>query len=96
MRNVFNTERIVAELLINEPETRRDNDLLNIRVYEILGYNTNLPYDSFVRIKSRLRERTIERCRRKLQEKYPELRDEKTAEIRKLEEQKYIDYSRSA
>ena len=36
---------------------------------------------------------SITRCRRKLQEKYPELVDKETAKARKYKQKEYINYS---
>ena len=88
-------EPLVEDALINVPETRKDNFILYI---EVLG--------RFIDPKISLQEaflnhkllglpelETITRCRRKLQEKNPELRDKEAVSVREKEQEEYRDYA---
>ena len=89
-------EPLVYEALVNNKASRGDNFILYL---EVLKKYINLDMS----IKSVFANHkdlgipaleTITRCRRKLQEKNPELRDEKAVEIRKAEEEEFKKYSR--
>ena len=90
-------EPLVEEALINNKSCRGDNFILYLEVLKKF-IDTDLSLkDVFLHH----RElgipalETITRCRRKLQEKNPELRDEAVAKVREQEQENYIDYSRS-
>ena len=96
MSKVYYLEPMVEEALINKPITRADNFALYV---EILNH--------FIDVKMSLQDvflnhvalgipslESITRCRRKLQEKNPSLRDEKAVKIRAKEEEEYKDYAR--
>ncbi len=98
MPNLLSTEKLVLQVLEEQPKTREDDyllmlfvtakiniDLLNQSFSDVMlgRHNNGLPNWE-----------TVTRCRRKIQEKNPHLRNEKKAIYRKIEEQKYIEYSR--
>lgn len=88
-------EPIVEEALIEEPATRGDNFLLYIAVLrKFIDTKMSLEdvFNNHVILGIPALE-TITRCRRKLQEKNPQLRNEKAEGVRANEEQEYIDYS---
>lgn len=96
MARISLVEPLVEQALIDHPATRGDNFLLYVEVLK-----------NFVDIKKPMEElfenhkalkipalETITRCRRKLQEKNPSLRDEEASEIRNKEIDEYLEYSK--
>lgn len=92
-------ENIVAFILEKHEETRGDDKLLYLWVLREECFNTKLSLEDFL-LGSYHGSKfpnfdTITRVRRKLQEKYPELRPPKGDQIRREEaEQEYLDYAR--
>lgn len=89
-------EPIVEQALIEEPATRRDNFLLYIAVLKKF-IDTNMSLEDVFKNHVLLGIPALEsitRCRRKLQEKNPQLRDKKASEIRSSEEEEYRNYSK--
>lgn len=95
MARVRKVQPIVYAALKNTPETRADDHLLVLEVYKhfisadmslktVLEHHLEYGLPSFA---------SIIRARRKLQIKYPELVNEKTAEIREEEEKEYKAYA---
>ncbi len=93
MSKIYQIEPIVEEALIKSPETRGDNFLLYIEVlkhyvdtsqslWAIFKFHKELGIPSL---------ESITRCRRKLQERNPELRANE--EARKAEEAEFVDYA---
>lgn len=71
------TKDIVKEMLETIPRTRDDDAILVCMVFDKLGKNWRLPFaDIMLEVsKGRLPSfETITRCRRKIQEEFPELR----------------------
>lgn len=96
MSKIYFIEPIVEEALINKPETRGDNFLLYIEVLKKF-IDTNMSLEAVFKNHIALgipSLETITRCRRKLQEKNPELREPKSEGIRANEEQEFRDYSK--
>lgn len=97
MAKAKNIEPLVKEALINNPKARGDNFILYAEVLrnfasidrltfaEVCTHHVTLGIPSL---------ETITRCRRKLQENNPDLRDEEAARIRDLEEADILDYVR--
>ena len=91
MANLKNIQNIVKEILMYQEETRGDDFLL---IYEVISryingresieyvfkHHEKLGIPSF---------HSITRTRRKLQAKYPELKDKKVSELRASEEKEY-------
>ena len=90
-------EPLVEEALINNKACRGDNFILYLEVLKKY-INTDMSLkDIFLNHKTLgiPALETITRCRRKLQEKHPELRDEEVSTVREKDEEDYINYSRS-
>lgn len=96
MAKIYAIEPIVAEALQNVPATRGDNFILYIEVLRkfidpkmslqaVFENHKTLGIPSL---------ETITRCRRKIQERNPELRDEAADKVRKDEEKEFVDYAR--
>lgn len=97
MAKISIVEPLVEEALINNKSCRGDNFILYLEVLKkYIDVNMSLK-DIFANHKALgiPALETITRCRRKLQEKHPELKDEVVAAVREQEEEQYIDYSRS-
>lgn len=96
----FKIEPIVREILKHNPDTRSDDFLLYRAVckricpmvFGVLSFDRALSYHKEIGLPSW---ETVSRCRRKIQEHHPELRDERTARIRDEEELAYVEYARS-
>ena len=97
MAKLKTMEKVVLQVLEESPAARGDDNILmylvisklnpelcDIPFSRVLYHHTELGLPNF---------KTIERCRRKLQEKYPQLKDPKKAAIRNAEKQEYIEYS---
>lgn len=91
-------EPYVKEALINNKEARGDNFILYAEVLRKFASIDRLTFEEVCLYHKRLgipSLETITRCRRKIQERCPELKDEKAAEIREKEELEFEEYSRS-
>lgn len=97
MPKLIKVEEIVEQIL------RQDNYSRNNDVYLILKFITKVyPYEvgkKFEEVMSNVSKKglsfeSITRARRKLQNKYPELKDEKVANFRDKKQKEYIAYSR--
>jgi hypothetical protein len=91
-----NAEKVVEDILEKEPITRTSDNILFIRYYQLL----NPPTDFLTYFKSPEKfkgfsYKTIERARRKIQARRPELKDRKIAELRYDQEQVYFEYGRA-
>ena len=92
-----NLERTVEEILRTDKLAQKDDCYLILEVirkiypFEVGKTFAQVMFDA----KSKgISFESITRARRKLQKKYPELKDEETAEIRDKEQQEYIEYSK--
>ena len=95
----FKYETTVAFILKKYEGTRGDDKLLYYWVLREEGFNTKLSLEDFLlgsfHGSGFPNFDTITRVRRKLQEKYPELRPPKGDQIRREDaEQEYLDYAR--
>lgn len=94
---LMNLEKIIEPILRKEELARCDDCYLILQVVRKL-----YPYESgrtFANVMMGAKQKgisfeSITRCRRRLQKKYPELKDEYVAQKRDEEQQEYIDYSR--
>lgn len=92
-------EKIVSEVLEGNLQARKDDYVLMLCVCEKICPEI-LNYPFCVVMKNHYTNKlpnfkTVERCRRKLQGKYPQLIDTKKANIRSAEKQEYIEYSKT-
>lgn len=103
MRDLDTTTKLVRQVLETVPSTRGSDNLLYLEVIKIVSRETGidymkLPLDKFW-MKLASSEippiKTVERCRRRLQAKYPDLcANDTVTEFRSLEEQRYREYAR--
>lgn len=97
MEKLMKTSQVAQKLLENDEETRKDDlylyeEILNSKVPG-LGDIARIIHDHMRAGKVPVWS-TMDRARRKVQEKHPELKDEETAHYRKLEEEKYKEFAR--
>lgn len=103
MKKLLNVQEKVKGLLTRYPETRNNDMLLYVKFAKLIDeeYQQNALKRPFEDVVLKLEEYhlptfgSVGRARRKLQEKYPELRaDDKVEYFRVEEEQKYREYAR--
>lgn len=91
-------EDYVFEILRNDELSRRDDCYLILKVIEKLyPYEIGKKFkDVMFNAKNKgISFESITRCRRKLQKKYPELKDKKISNLRNQKQKEYIDYSKT-
>lgn len=96
MAKISIVEPIVEEALRINPNTRGDNFLLYIAVLKKY-INPRMSLEAVFENHKTLgipSLETITRCRRKLQEKNPELRDSVADKVRRTDEKEFVEYSR--
>lgn len=99
MEKLYNTTVLVKKILEDVPETRNDDNLLYYRVCDVIdSYCLGLSFGWVLLNMKELEIPTIEtvgRCRRKLQEQFPELRaTDKVKGFRTDRERKFEAYAR--
>lgn len=90
--SIKNTEELVYKILFYKPRARTDDFILYGCVLAQCNIDLNMSMKDFLLSAKKLKFppfATVTRCRRKLQEKYPYLKDEKTAVFRAWAEQKF-------
>lgn len=97
MGRLHELEPIVQDTLIKFEETRKDDFVLLAHIYNILcpeimnmSFNSVLKNHKVFKLPSF---ESISRCRRKVQEKNPELRNANAVEIRVEQQKEYIEYA---
>lgn len=98
MAKLHTMESIVLRLLEEDPLARDDDYYLMCLVCEEL--NPDLLYTPFAKVMIQHKEQglpsweTVTRCRRKIQQKRPDLVSSEIAEKRRKEEEQYREYAR--
>ena len=86
-------ETIVKTLLEEYPRTRGNDNALITGVFWLIDPELmNMPFKEVLKTKGLPSFESITRARRKIQEKYPILNDEKARKVRQKEERKYRKY----
>ncbi len=93
MPKIHVLEPIIEEILITNPESRKDDFIV---LYEVLKkfVDTDLPLRYVFKMHKELGVPSLEsitRCRRKIQERHIELKYRPTVEIREKEEKAFVD-----
>lgn len=91
-------EKIVEKILRKEELARRDDNYLILRVIEHLYPQETGKKFATVMFNATEKEicfESITRARRKIQEKYPELKDKEISNMRNEEQKEYRKYARS-
>ena len=97
------TSKLVHEILINEPECRNSDNILYLRVLQIIGQRNGIDVNT-MSVPTLLRNlhslklpafETVRRTRQKVQEQHEELRANATVEAyREVLEEEYREYAR--
>lgn len=93
MRKFYDTEKIVKKILKDLPTTRNDDYKLYTRYWQIIA--PNVKFIDFFNKSNQYNGATfkcVERCRRKIQEKYPELQTVEAKEFRMEQETEFKQY----
>lgn len=97
MAQLKNLEKTVEDILKNDELSRRDDCYLILQVItKLYPYEVGKKFKEvmFNAKNKGISFESITRCRRKLQEKNPELIDEETAKIRNTKQKEYVKYSK--
>lgn len=97
MKSLKRLEEIVEEILRNDQLAREDDCYLILQVIsKIYPYEIGKRFETvmFNAKNKGISFESITRCRRKLQERNPELRDEETVKKRNKKQKEYIKYSK--
>ena len=98
MARISIIEPLVEKALRENELTRKDNFVLYVEVLRNYIHTESMTFEDVCLHHVELGVpslETITRCRRKLQEKHPELVDPDTAKARAIEEEEHYEYSRS-
>lgn len=94
-------EAIVEDILEQEPATRKSDNTLSVRYYQLLEPKNTLgskvDFMTFFESPKKYNGfdyKTLERARRKIQERRPELKDSKVKELRVEQEEAFKEYAR--
>ena len=88
------TEKLVRKILEEYPITRTDDSLLYIAYWMKISPETSfIDFWKSPRIYGGIEYKSVERCRRKVQSRHPELKEKTTAEAREEAEMDYIEYA---
>lgn len=93
MRKFYDAEKVVKKILKDLPITRGSDNLLYIRYWQIVA--PDVSFIDFFKEPSKYNGATfkhVERCRRRIQEKNPELKSVKVAEFRMEQETEFKKY----
>lgn len=85
---------VYAELVENEQARSNDTELL-LGVFKRLGINTQESFASLANSGKLRQMESITRCRRKLQQEYPELWVEPVAKLRNERQQVFKDFAKA-
>lgn len=106
MKKLLNTTKLVKEILTDKPETRNDDNLLwleSVRaVVKNFKYGNKMTELTFAYVLKNIHSlglpsfESVSRSRRKLQEKYPELRGSEYVRRKRSEREKvYREYAKN-
>lgn len=94
MKKLIKLQKDIYEILSEIPITRTDDHLLYVSYWR--KKRPEVPFMEFWKNYKRYKASgfaAVERCRRKLQSRFPELKDKETAEARFEETMKYENYA---
>lgn len=98
MAKLQTTEKIVLEVLEASPEARQDDYILMLLVSDKMGVELTTTFREallFHKERGLPNWHSVTRSRRKLQRKFPYLKDPKTTIHRENEQEEYREYARS-
>lgn len=82
-------QTIVHQLMIDDPSLVKNDGKLIAQVYKKLGADTSISFDKFMSGYPQPSIESITRARRKVLELNPQLKDEKTEQIRRKREEEF-------
>lgn len=97
LARLMNISSIVEKILREDELARKDDCYLILEVIrKIYPYEVGKTFSQvmFGAKRKGISFESITRARRKVQKKYPELKDEETTEIRNEEQKEYVEFSR--
>lgn len=94
MENLMQLKNIVFAELNDNPETRKSDAKLIVGCFKRMGIDVSSSFENLADNGQLKQMESITRCRRKLQQEHPELRDVKVAEFRADNEQKFKNFSK--
>lgn len=95
MQQLKQLNKIVKEVLEENPETRRSDIKLIMEVFKRRGVNTSESFATLAVNGQLAQMESITRARRKVQSDYPELKDDHTAELRAEREEVFREYAKT-
>lgn len=96
--NLYKIEEVVKRVLFEFPDARTNDDVLVFRVYKEINEDVMIR-ELFCEVMLNRKHynlpsyKSTERARRKVFEKYPNLKPEKVTQLRKKMDQEYRDYA---
>lgn len=96
MRNLNDLRKVVEVILINDVNARKDDNYLILKVIEILHPSEANKSFSDVMLNAKnnkINFESIRRCRQKVQELNPKLKDKETAKARECAVDNYKDFA---
>ena len=101
MNNLYKLEELVKDVLVNYEDSRSNDDVLIFRVYKEINEDAMIR-ELFCEVLLNRKQynlpsyKSIERCRRKIFEKHPELKPKRITKIRKAKETEFKNYAVSS
>ena len=95
MQQLKQLNKVVKEVLEENPETRRSDIKLIMEVFKRRGVNTSESFATLAVNGQLSQMESITRARRKVQSDYPELKDDHAAELRAEREEVFREYAKT-
>jgi len=95
MQQLKQLNKVVKEVLEENPETRRSDIKLIMEVFKRRGVNTSESFATLAVNGQLAQMESITRARRKVQSDYPELKDDHAAELRAEREEVFREYAKT-
>lgn len=95
MEQLRQLNKVVKEVLEENPETRKSDIKLIMEVFKRRGVNTSESFATLAVNGQLAQMESITRARRKVQSDYPELKDDRTVELRAEREEIFREYAKT-
>lgn len=95
MQQLKQLNKVVKEVLEENPETRKSDIKLIMEVFKRRGVNTSESFATLAVNGQLAQMESITRARRKVQSDYPELKDDHAAELRAEREEVFREYAKT-
>lgn len=95
MQQLKQLNKVVKEVLEENPETRRSDIKLIMEVFKRRGVNTSESFAALAQDGQLGQMESITRARRKVQSDYPELKDDNAAAFRAEREEVFREYAKT-